>query len=910
MKRLVFVSALGIVGGVGAVGCATGGPPSDSEPVELAPSAVAQIEALLAEKDARTPAQRKIGSQLLYARDGRFQVPETKDGAFRSLAPSDAQGRVLVDIAGTLDRAKMTSLGGSVVDARPGHMRAWIALAHVEELADDAAVMSVQPALMARTWRADAPAPVWRERVEHPPAVGFAAMAGPGAVKSEGSMAHAADRARKWFATDGSGVSVGVLSDSDDHLEEAIASGDLPADTTTLPGQSGRPGAGEGTAMMEIVHDVAPGAKLYFATAFGSAQAFADNIRALHFQYGCKIIVDDVGYFAESPYQDDIIARAIEDVTADGALYFTAAGNEGNLDDGTSGTWEGDFRAGGTLATLPGGYTVHDFGNKAISDRIEKTGGPLILQWSDPSTLDMPASTNDYDLFVLDKDLRNVIVASTDVQDGTKTPFEALAYSIPPDYRVVIAKKDSAAPRALRLQHAGGELGIATAGSIGGHPAAQDAIAVAAVDVREAGGGEFAAGVTTPVELFSSDGNRRIFYDATGALIGTGATLASTGGLTRKKPDLAGADGVMTTLPGTSGLNPFFGTSAAAPHVAGVAALLVSAAPTATTTKVRDSLRLGALDIEAGGVDRNAGSGIASAMNGLTRVGAVKSAFLEIESVVAFPDSGASIRPGGAGHLAIRLANHGGATATAISATLTSGSPDVTITQATTTFPSAASGGFTNAATQLAFTVAPTATCGAALPLKLTVAFTGAGIHPTVLDFAVQTGAPSAAPTVTSYTGPAVAIPDGNATGVDIPLAVTAAGPLAKLRLRFDGATCTPNAGATTVGLDHTWVGDLTMTLRSPAGRVVTLASRPGGTLNGGNNFCGTVFDDASTASIQTVLATAAPYTGTFDPFEALGAFAGQPIAGTWTLHVSDAVLSDSGSVRAFSLETTGYVCN
>ena len=64
-----------------------------------------------------------------------------------------------------------------------------------------------------------------------------------------------------------------------------------------------------------------------------SPASFARNIKNLR-TAGCDIIVDDVGYFDESPFQDDIIAQAVDDVTADGAMFFSSAGNEGNFDDG------------------------------------------------------------------------------------------------------------------------------------------------------------------------------------------------------------------------------------------------------------------------------------------------------------------------------------------------------------------------------------------------------------------------------------------------------------------------------------------------------------------------------------------------------------------------------------------------
>ena len=102
---------------------------------------------------------------------------------------------------------------------------------------------------------------------------------------------------------------------------------------------------------------MAPGAQLYFATAFTSITSFANNIRALR-TAGCDIIVDDVGYYVESPFQDGqgplvvsptnggVVTQAVKDVAAAGALYFSSAGNSGNLNDGTSGVWEGDFVLG------------------------------------------------------------------------------------------------------------------------------------------------------------------------------------------------------------------------------------------------------------------------------------------------------------------------------------------------------------------------------------------------------------------------------------------------------------------------------------------------------------------------------------------------------------------------------------
>ncbi|HEU4729990.1 MAG TPA: S8 family serine peptidase [Kofleriaceae bacterium] len=896
------------------------------------------MESLIAEKSARTPAQRKISSALLYAKSGRFAatLAPGKDPSkqITSLNQTDDQGRVLVDIRGQLSADRIQALGGSVVDLHPRSARAWIGLDRLEELAADSAVQAVHPAFQAMTWRTDKPGndPKYHTgtRAERVAAMQAAQAAWTGSRSasgsesapvtvnigsrtSEGDKAHSAERARKFFGVDGTGVKIGVLSDSDDFREQAIASGDLPASTTTLAGQDGRPGSGEGTAMMEIVHDLAPGADLFFATAFTSPESFADNIRALRFQAHCDVIIDDVIYFFESPYEDDIIAQAVADVTADGALYFSSAGNGGNFDDGTSGTWEGDFTPSGTLATLPSGYTVHSFGAGVIANRIEATGGPLILHWADPGSLANPASSNDYDLFVLDSDLRNVVVAATDIQAGAELPFEFLGFLIPPGFQVVIAANPGAEPRAMRTVLFGGELGISTQGSTYGHNSTADGYGVAAVDVAEAGGGEFAAGPTTPIELFSSDGPRRMFFDRDNHplnLANPGLTFASRGGVTRAKPDIAAADGVVTTLPAGSGLNPFFGTSAAAPHAGAIAGLLKSAIPTATPAKIRSVLTTTALDIEATGADRNSGRGIVTAFAALQKIGAKAAVGLTQGAIDLRPLGNDVVLPGGAAQVNVQILNEGGAGASAVTATLTSSSPDVIILQGSSAYPTIFAGESATNAMPFAFFVNPTAPCGVLLPFTLTVNYTGNGKHPVLIQFAVQTGRPGGASTHVDYTGAPVAIPDGDSTGVDIPFTVAAASAISGLKFNIDGTACSADAGSTTVGVDHTWVGDLTFTLISPSGRHATLIDAAGGTGNSGNNFCQTILDPAAPSSIQTVTVGQAPFTGTFSPKESTSVFAGDDPNGTWILHVADNALIDVGNVRAFSIDFTGFTCS
>jgi subtilisin family serine protease len=160
-------------------------------------------------------------------------------------------------------------------------------------------------------------------------------------------------------------------------------------------------------------------------------------------------------------------------------------------------------------------------------------------------------------------------------------------------------------------------LAINTRGQVWGHAAAVNAISVAAVNAQGVTS-PFVGGAANPVETFSSDGPRRIFYKADGTPI-TPDNFLDGGGVVRPKPNIAAADGVMTTLPSNTGLNPFFGTSAAAPHAAAVAALLKSFRPSLTPAQTRIILNQTALDIEATGVDQDSGHGIVMADRALQR---------------------------------------------------------------------------------------------------------------------------------------------------------------------------------------------------------------------------------------------------------------------------------------------------
>ena len=421
-------------------------------------------------------------------------------------------------------------------------------------------------------------------------------------------MAHRANTARTTHGVDGTGIGIGVLSDGVDTLAARQATGDLPARVTVLAGQRGE--GDEGTAILEIVHDLAPGAELYFATALAGMASFADNIEALC-EAGADVIVDDVTYFLEGPFQDDIISRGVNAAVADGCFFFSAGGNDGNKNDGTAGVWEGDFAAGSPLVL--NGVTVgtqHDFGSGVTQNRIAAdTPAGYILWWADP----LEGSSNDYDLFLVDEN-GDVVESSTRIQDGAQDPFEYIESEDDNHAgdRLVIVKTSGAQNRYLRLGTLGGRLAVSTAAAIFGHEGAEMAISVAAVSVHGAGGGGGVFDGTESVRTSNSDGPRRIFFEPDGTPI-TDGNFSSTGGKLLQKPDIAAATCVRTSTPGFSF---FCGTSSAAPHAAAIGALVLEGAEgpnNLTQAQLLTAMTGSALDIEATGVDRDSGAGIVMA---------------------------------------------------------------------------------------------------------------------------------------------------------------------------------------------------------------------------------------------------------------------------------------------------------
>lgn len=606
-------------------------------PAGMSAAAQAQITALLADKATWTPAQRKIDSQLIYAaRLASGQAIANGVATLRQPVSPAADGRVAVDVrAGVTDAilAQLAALGAEIdeVSAAYRSIQARVLPTALEDIARLPDVLAIVPkqeritsAVQGRQRR------VPRDRTALAAAVQQALQAGGaipnvGSVNSQGDATHKAANARATHGVSGTGVKIGVLSDDVCSLAASQALGDL-GPVTVLPGQTGTcPGGDEGTAMLEIIHDLAPNAELYFATAFTSITSFAQNIRNLR-TAGAHIIVDDVFYYVEPPFQDGqtpavisqynsgVVSQAVKDVVAGGALYFSSAGNSGNLNDGTSGTWEGDFVDGGVAGPPISGVEparLHSFGPLTYNTLSVASGNPITLYWSDP----LGNSANDYDLFVLNSTGTSVIAASLNVQNGAgRDPFESVSGSgIPAGSRIVIAQYTGAGTPANRALHLGvnrGRLSIATAGQTHGHAAVNSANAFGVAATPAVGPFPSPFNGTNVIETFSSDGPRRIFYNADGTPISPGNVLFGTGGgMLLNKPDITAADGVSVTGVGAFP-STFFGTSAAAPHAGAIAALVKSANLGLSATQIATALIGSAIDIEATGIDRDSGIGI------------------------------------------------------------------------------------------------------------------------------------------------------------------------------------------------------------------------------------------------------------------------------------------------------------
>lgn len=444
------------------------------------------------------------------------------------------------------------------------------------------------------------------------------AGAGRNAVTSQGDRSLRADRARRESGATGRGVRVGVLSDSYDcapgpfaegapftRAAQDIANRDLPRDILVLKDLSPVPSedcSDEGRAMMQLIHDVAPGASQAFYTAFVSQEDFAAGIRALA-DAGSKVIVDDIIYFAEPMFEDGIIAQAVDDVYRRGVAYFSAAGNDGRL------SYESRFR----LSNEEGiSGRRHDFAPGREVDTLQAataTAGSvtiLSVQWDEPaySANGKRGSRSDLDVWFYDENGEPYEFCTDDPEqlvcqvpgfdwnidgDAVETPIMVNLGDQDLVVQIGLELFEGPSPNYIKYVWFDLDFGVfaveeydTMSGTVYGHANAAGAEAVGAAawyQTQEWGSPLRPQCRPACLNSFSSAGGTPILFGKNGKRLAAPSI--------RIKPGVTGPDGGNTSfflfdldfeIPGTTepdGYPNFFGTSASAPHVAAVAALML-----------------------------------------------------------------------------------------------------------------------------------------------------------------------------------------------------------------------------------------------------------------------------------------------------------------------------------------------
>ncbi|MBM2821663.1 MAG: Peptidase protein [Thermoleophilia bacterium] len=395
----------------------------------------------------------------------------------------------------------------------------------------------------------------------------------PEAVPGEGV---AASGATPWIAAGrkGAGVKVAVVDLGFAGYAERQAEGELPASLTTVDYCDGEFATEEvhGTAVAEIVHEMAPDAELTLIcinteVALGAAEEYAEA-------NGIRVINHSVGWFNAVRGDGTGGAGTIDGVVADaraaGILWVNSAGNQ------SEDHWSASFND--TDGNGVHNYTSTDEGNTFLVP--EGQAACATLKWDS-----WPTTNQDFDLYVAHSATGALVAASTNLQNGSQTPTEEACFvntSFDDSFFIAIDRFATTTKPRLDVVVNGGyflQYQVA-AGSINELAASPNTFAVAAICWQ-----------SNALESFSS----------------RGPTIDG-----RIKPDISGHDAVSNATYGPAGgcgTAGFLGTSAAAPHVAGAAALVLGQSPGYSVTQLQGALTSAAVDMGASGKDNSFGSG-------------------------------------------------------------------------------------------------------------------------------------------------------------------------------------------------------------------------------------------------------------------------------------------------------------
>jgi hypothetical protein len=466
-------------------------------------------------------------------------------------------------------------------------------------------------------------------------------------IISEADTQLRAALARSTHGVDGTGVTVGVLSDSYDRnaTDATSAAGDIA--TGDLPGAANPCGRltpvnvlsdppvsnpiDEGRAMAQLVHDLAPGAALSFHTAFVSQTDFAQGIIDLQVA-GAQVIVDDVSYYEEPFFQDGLVSNAVNQVTAAGVTYFSSAGNSNIILGGNDvSSWEAPaFRPSGSCPFGLPSYATNcaDFNPTATVDNsysftVAADGQlQLDLQWAEP----WYGVATDLDAYLINT-AGTVLDFSEGANVAGQRPFEFISWpnntGTTQTVRLTINRYTgtggggTATPRlkfvligssgVTSVEYPTSSGGDVVGPTIFGHNGAANAMSTAAVPFDN----------SAMPETYSSRGPVTLRF---APVSGTTPAAALPAPAVLAKPDLAATDGGQTTFfYGAGPTYRFYGTSAAAPHAAAVAALVLDKDPLATTAVVKTALRLSADPVGAFGSNA-VGAGLVDALGAVEAV--------------------------------------------------------------------------------------------------------------------------------------------------------------------------------------------------------------------------------------------------------------------------------------------------
>jgi hypothetical protein len=441
-----------------------------------------------------------------------------------------------------------------------------------------------------------------------------------GLVDSQGDVSMQSKTAKAQFGVNGAGQTVGVLSDSFNAAEagcadaldpgvqmttadDDVASGDLPV-VDVVEEISDCGSIDEGRGMAQHIHDVAPGANISFHSAFNGYANFAQGIIDLA-DAGATVIVDDVFYFAEPMFMDGLIAQAVDEVNERGIPYFSSAGNSGYD------SYESEFRNSAIIG--PAGGLLHDFDPGVDVDTDQQITFPpgqtiIIFQWDEPfftDTLGAASSANDMDVFLFDSTGYPCIFFPDGAFFGCEEGDVIQAFGVDPNVGgdplevfAIINFTDSPVVLDLQLQVTAGSLPgylkyvyldpmsidefDTMSGASNGHSSANGAFGTGASAWFNTRAFNPSCESCDPARIngFSSAGGTPILFDADGTRLATPEI--------RLKPNATGPDGADNTFFGFRiGKTPrdkrqfpnFFGTSASAPHVAALAALMLETNP-------------------------------------------------------------------------------------------------------------------------------------------------------------------------------------------------------------------------------------------------------------------------------------------------------------------------------------------